>query len=487
MAYSRDGANVDRDREKQTLRKSERRRIRVRVRVCAAGQAWLMALLGLCATTLYAPKLLAEPGGVAIAAARAESTAPAASDSAEKTQQQATGEYRLSRDRYEKAVALSRAEYRLYFVSVAWGFAALLLVLRLKVVARLRDLAESRGGGSRWLQAAIFVPAMLGLLAVLHLPLRAYGHTLAVRYELSVQGWGSWMWDWTKGELLGIGLAIVVARLLLAVIRWKPRTWWLYFWLAAVPLALFLFFISPWFVDPLFYKFVPLQQKHPELVESIGKLTQRAGVPIPAKRMFLMEASAKTNALNAYVTGIGASKRVVIWDTTIAKTKPDELLVIVGHELGHYVLGHLAIGFAAYLTGLLLGLYVTFHALQWMLKRWGSVWGVRGQEDWAALAVLLLIMNVLTFVSMPIGNGFSRMQEHAADVYGLEVVHGLVANSQEAGARAEQVLGEADLADPKPSGFIVFWLYSHPPQAERQEFAYTYDPWSKGESPKYVK
>ena len=223
------------------------------------------------------------------------------------------------------------------------------------------------------------------------------------------------------------------------------------------------------------------------MVQSIEKLTQRAGVPIPPERMFLMQASAKTNALNAYVTGIGASKRIVIWDTTIAKTKPDELLVIVGHELGHYVLGHVAKGFVFFLAGLLLGLYVTFHALHWMLKRWGENWGVRGQEDWAALAVLMLIMGVLGFVSLPVENGISRMQEHAADVYGLEVVHGLVPSSQETGARAEQVIGEADLADPNPPRLIVFWLYSHPPQAERQEFAYTYDPWSKGETPKYVK
>jgi Zn-dependent protease with chaperone function len=407
-------------------------------------------------------------------------------ESAEKTKPQPAGEYRLDPERYGKAVALSRAEYRLYFVSVAWGIAVLLLLLRAKVVARLRDFAEARTS-KRWLQSVIFVPALFVLLAVLHLPLRVYGHTLAVRYELSVQGWGSWLWDWSKSELLNIGLAILVARLLFAVICWKPGTWWLYFWLAAVPLALFLFFISPWFVDPLFHKFVPLQQKHPELAESIGKLTKRAGVPIPAERLFLMEASAKTNVLNAYVTGVGASKRVVIWDTTIAKTKPDELLVIVGHELGHYVLGHLGIGFAAYLAGLLLGLYVAFHMLRGMLRRWGSRWGVRGQQDWAALAILLLIMDVLGFLSMPVANAFSRMQEHAADVYGLEVVHGLVANSQEAGARAEQVMGEADLADPKPPRFIVFWLYSHPPQAERQQFAYMYDPWSKGQAPKYVK
>src|SRR5208283_4395449 len=458
----------------------------MRVKVRRAGRGWLLAILGVCAMGICAPRLPAQLAGAATMSGQAEQSG-AAAGGAEAKEQRPTGQYQLSRERYEKAVALSRAEYRLYFVSVAWGIAALLLVLRFRVVARLRDLAEMRGGGSRWLQAVIFVPALLAVLAVLHLPLRLYAHTLVVRYELSVQGWGSWLWDWTKGELLTIGLAIVVGRLLLAVIRWKPRTWWFYFWMAAVPLALFLFFISPWFVDPLFDKFVPLQEKHPELVASIERLTQRAGVPIPPERMFLMEASAKTNELNAYVTGIGASKRVVIWDTTIAKTKPDELLVIVGHELGHYVLGHLAIGFAAYVAGLLLGLYVMFHALQWMLKRWGNGWGVRGQEDWAALAVLLLIMHVLEFVSMPVENGFSRMQEHAADVYGLEVVHGLVANSQEAGARAFQVLGEADLADPKPSRFITFWLYSHPPQAERQEFAYTYDPWSKGEAPKYVK
>ena len=188
------------DKEKQTLGKSERRGIRVRAKVCAAGRVWLIALLGLCADGDVRAEIV---GGTRRCGERfraGEIIGPAAEDSAEKTQQRPTGEYRLSRDRYEKAVALSRAEYRLYFISVAWGIASLLLALWLKVVARLRDFAESRGGGSRWLQAVIFVPALLGLLAVLHLPLRAYGHTLAVRYELSVQGWGSWLWDWTKGE-----------------------------------------------------------------------------------------------------------------------------------------------------------------------------------------------------------------------------------------------------------------------------------------------
>jgi len=417
--------------------------------------------------------------------------APAASSTKdtpreERALQQTTDQYRLTRERYEKAVAYSRAGYTLYFVYVVWGFVALYLLLRLRFVAKLRDFAEAQSG-RRVVQAVIFVPGLLLALALLHLPIHMYWHKLSLRYEQSVQGWGSWFWDWTKGELIGTGLGVGAALLLSTVIRWRPRTWWLYFWFAAVPLALFLFFISPWFLDPVFNKFLPLMERHPELAESIGKLTQRAGVPVPTQRMFLMEASKKTNEINAYVTGIGASKRVVVWDTTIQKMSPDEVLVVVGHELGHYALGHVVKGFALFLGGLLIGLYVAYRALQWVLGRWGQQWGVRGQEDWAALAVLLLIMSVMEFVGTPIGSSFSRAQEHAADVYGLEVTHGTVPNSQEVAAHAFQVMGELDLADPNPSPFITFWLYSHPPLAERLKFAHDYDPWSKGEAPKYVK
>jgi STE24 endopeptidase len=400
--------------------------------------------------------------------------------------QKSTDKYRLSRERYEMAVDYSRAGYRLYFISAAWGIFALILLLRLRIVARLRDFAEKKSG-KRVGQALVFVPSTLLVLAVLHLPISLYWHALSLRYEQSVQGWGSWLWDWAKGELLGMGLGVGVAWLLMSVIRWRPNRWWWYAWLGAIPLSLFLLFVSPWFLDPLFNKFRPLNDNHPQLVESIGQLTERAGVPIPAERMFLMEASKKTKEINAYVTGFGASKRVVVWDTTIEKTTPDELLVIVGHELGHYVLGHVVKGFAFFVGVLLLGLFIAYRALGWVLGQWGQNWEIRGQDDWAALVVLLLILHVLEFVGTPLANGFSRLEEHAADVYGLEVVHGIVANSQEAGAEAFQVLGELDLADPNPSRFIALWLYSHPPLGERLKFAHDYDPWSKGEAAKYVK
>jgi STE24 endopeptidase len=402
------------------------------------------------------------------------------------TRKPETKEYQLSPERYQKAVAYSRAGYTVYFVSVLWGILALLILLRTRMVTRLRDFAEWRSTSFSW-QAVLFVVPLSLVLAILGLPIRMYWHQLSLQYEQSIQRWGSWFWDWSKGQLLGTALSVFAAMLLMRVIRWKPRTWWLYFWIAAIPLSAFLVFVSPWVIDPMFHTFRPLAETHPQLVQSIGKLTEHAGVPIPADKMFLMEASTKTNQLNAYVTGFGASKRVVVWDTIINKTTPDELLAVVGHELGHYALGHVMKGFAFGVAGVFFGLLVAYLALQWILARWGSSWGIRGQEDWAALAALLLIFNVLAFLSEPVGNGFSRAQEHAADVYSLEVIHGIVPNGQEAAAHSFQVLGEQDLAEPNPSPFIKFWLYSHPSIADRVSFAHNYDPWSKGEAPKYVK
>ena len=398
----------------------------------------------------------------------------------------ATDQYRLSRERYDKAISYSRVGYTLYFISYFLSALVLLLILRLGIAAKFRDLAEAVSN-KKWIQCLVFVPLLILLTDLFELPVRIYWHALSLRYQQSIQRWGSWMMDWFKEETLSVGLAVLLVFVLTLAMRKSPRRWWFYFWLAALPILLFFFFISPWFIDPLFNHFEPLAKEQPQLVSSIETLTQRAGVPIPRDRMFLMKASEKTNQINAYVTGIGASKRLVIWDTTIQKTSTDEALFILGHELGHYVLGHVVIGFLFFAVSLLLALYVMFRALHWSLRRWGREWKIRGPEDWAAIAGLLLWLEILSFISSPIANGFSRMQEHAADVYGLEVIHGLVPNSQEVAAHGFQVMGDLDLSDPNPAAFITFWLYSHPPLAERLVFAHAYDPWSKGEPPKYVK
>lgn len=397
-----------------------------------------------------------------------------------------TEQYTLSHEKYEKAVAYSRAEYTLYFASFFYSAILLLIVLRAGVAAKFRDVAESVAG-SRIAQLLVFVPLLMVTLDALDLPISVYSHSLSLRYQQSVQGWGSWAWDWTKAELLFLFFSVLLAALLFAVIRRSPRRWWFYFWLAALPIVLAVYFVSPWVIDPLFNKFEPLDAKHPELVTAIEKVVQRAGMSIPRRRMFLMEASLKTNSLNAYVTGFGASKRVVVLDTTIQKMTPDETLFVFGHEIGHYVLNHIRNGFLFFSCLLLAVFYVAFRGLHWALDRWGTVWKIHGTEDWASLAVMLLLLTVILFFASPVINGFSRMQEHAADVYGLEVIHGLVPDSAEVAAHAFQVMGEVDLSDPNPPAFITFWLYSHPPLADRLVFAHSYDPWSKHEPPKYVK
>lgn len=397
-----------------------------------------------------------------------------------------TGEYKLSEDRYEKAVSYSRASYVLYFVSVGLSVLALVILLRLGIAAKFRDWAE-RVSDKRWLQALVFVPLLVLTLDVIALPLRMYGHVLSRRFEVSVENWASWFLDWSKEQLLVAGFSLIFALIFSAVIRRSPRRWWLHFWFAALPILLFFVFISPWFIDPLFDTFAPLEASHPNLVAAIEKLTEHAGVPIPADRVFLMQASAKTNDVDAYVTGLGASKRVVIWDTTIQKMTTDETLFVVGHELGHYVLGHVWKGFLFFAGLLVAGFYALFRGLHWALGKWSGDWRIYGPEDWASLAVLLLLLEMAMFLASPIVNGFSRMEEHAADVYGLEVIHGIVPDSSEVAAQSFQVLGEVDLADPNPPAFITFWLYSHPPLADRLVFAYSYNPWARGKSPKYVK
>jgi STE24 endopeptidase len=402
------------------------------------------------------------------------------------SQQPKNAEYVLSRDRYEKAVTYSRASYTMYFVSVGLNVLALVVFLRLGMAAKYRDWAESVSD-RRWIQALIFVPMLVLTVDVVELPLRVYGHVLSLRYEMSVERWGSWFLDWAKEQLLMVGFALILALILSAVMHRSPRRWWLLFWVATLPVVLFVVFISPWIIDPLFNKFEPLQATNPDLVVAIENLTRHASVPIPRDRMFLMRASEKTNEINAYVTGLGASKRVVVWDTTIQKATTDETLVIVGHELGHYVLGHVWKGFLFAAVLLLIGYYALFRGLHWTLGRWGGEWRIYGPSDWASFAVLLLLVELGMFIASPVVNGFSRMQEHDADVYGLEVAHGIVPDSSEVAARTFQVLGDADLADPNPPEFITFWLYSHPPLADRLVFAHNYDPWAKGESPKYVK
>ncbi len=388
-------------------------------------------------------------------------------------------EYRLPPDKLEKAAALYTTALRLFFVGTFYGIAVLVAVLWLRVSARFRDLAE-RTSANRFAQALIFVPLLTLTTDLLELPLGIYRQHLQQSYGLSVQSWGSWFWDVTKGELIGLPIATLVLWGLYALLRRHPRRWWFYGWLAVVPLIVLVSWLYPVLVAPLFNKFEPLDASHPELVDDIERVTQRGGLDIERSRMFLMNASEKVTTYNAYVTGIGSSKRVVVWDNTARDLTRGETLFIFGHEQGHYVLHHIWINVAVSAASLLVALYLAHRTIDAVINRFGASWGVRNAADWASLPVLLLIFTLFATLVQPAESTFTRYEEHQADTYGLEVIHGLVPDSEQAAASAFQKLGEKGLAYPDPYPLHVFWTFSHPPIGERVAFALGYHPWDEG-------
>jgi len=394
--------------------------------------------------------------------------------------------YTLPPDLYRKAKALSRTRFRFNLIDVFYGLFILWLILHWKLGPKFRDAAESVSS-NRFLQAAMFTPLLALAVAVLQLPASVYSHWVSLSYGISVERWGPWLFDYAKLQLILIVGGSLVVWILYAVIRRSPGRWWFYFWLISLPIVVFVSFIEPLVVEPMFFTFAPLSQKDPELVEQIERVVQRAGLTIPPERMFWMKASEKTNAMNAYVSGMGASKRVVVWDTNIAKESIPEIISDFGHEMGHYVLNHIWKGliFAAGLMFVLF--YLGFRSLAWMLKRWGSGWGIRRPDDLASLSALLLLLSLFNFAADPISNAFSRHIEHQADVYGLEVTHGVIPDAGQAAADSFQVEGESFLADPDPNPVNVFLFYDHPPISDRVKLCLTYDPWSKGEQPQFVK
>ena len=413
----------------------------------------------------------------------AASPSPSAAQSAPQTP---TTEYTLPPDKLAKSKALYDLHVKMLIVGTIYGLVVLLVILYLGIVARFRDWAEKATKYS-FLQALIVVPLFLLITTVLNLPLDAYGHSVSRQYGLSVQGWASWFADAGKGFFVSAVIGVVVLWLMILIIRKSPRRWWFYFWFPAYAISLLVVYGSPWVIDPLFNKFEPLEKHNPELVRHIEELSARSGLAIPPERMYAMLASEKTTELNAYVTGFGASKRIVVWDTTIKKMSQPETLFVVGHEMGHYVLNHIVYGVALLAIGLFIALYVIYVIANWTLRRFGARWHIREMGDWAVLPMIFLILSIVSFFSSPIGNAISRQMEHNADIYGLEITHGINPDDQENAAHAFQVLGEVSLDYPYSSRFLTFWYGSHPSIPDRVRFAHNYDPWSKGEQPKYVK
>ena len=392
-------------------------------------------------------------------------------------------DYSLPPAQLAKAQHLATVHNTLHFADEIWSLVQLLLLLFLGGVAWMRDRAL-RLSRNRWLQGYAFLFLFLLATSLLNLPLDLYGHSTSLRYGLSVQHWASWFGDQGKSFLMEWLIGGLILMLLFWIIRKLPNRWWLAFWIFTLPLTLFGLFIGP-YVEPLFFHYEPLAKSQPALVERLEEVARRGGMDIPPDRMFLMQASAKLTTPNADVEGFGHSKRVVVWDTSIQKLTPDEILFVFGHESGHYVLGHVVRGLLLSFIGSFAILFIGFLFVRAALSHFGNRWRIPGQDDWGALPVLVLAFALFSTLLEPISATISRSQEHAADIYGQEAVHGIVRDPQTTARQAFDVLGSTSLADPNPSRFLEFWTFDHPAIGRRAAFGWAYNPWAPGYTPKY--
>ena len=394
--------------------------------------------------------------------------------------------YKLSPEQYARAVAYNQGEYWIYFLTTAYALLVLCAMIKWQLAPRLRDWSERNSRRAR-VQFLLYAPTLLLVFAILLLPTDVASQWHERKYGQSLQGWASWLGGWMTTEVVTLLLGTPVIAFVYFAMRRRPHSWWLFLWMTAVPLSILVVFIQPVVIDPLFNTFEPLDRSHPELVNSIETMVNRAGLFIPREHICLWKLGDKSTGEDAYSDGFGATKHIFISDTMIAAESSTAILALVAHEIGHYriFLDWIEFLIAAFLSlGLL---YLVDRLLVTLLARWGEHWGIRGPDDWASLPVLVLILGLIAVAFTPALNGLSRYREREADRCGLELIHGVVPNAGEMAALAFQKDAENDLSDPAPPVFIRWWYFDHPPVDERIIFFRTYDPWSHGGEPKYVK
>jgi Zn-dependent protease with chaperone function len=212
-----------------------------------------------------------------------------------------------------------------------------------------------------------------------------------------------------------------------------------------------------------------------------GKILALAGrAGIEDGRVYEVNKSVDTKALNAYVTGFMGTKRIVLWDTIIAKLTPRELLVVMGHEMGHYVLGHVYKGIFFFSALILFTLYLAHRSADGLIRRFKHRFGFDRLADVASVPMLLLLLNAFTLAITPVAMAFTRHQEHEADRFGLEITQ-----DNRAAAMAFVKLQEENLGVPRPGWLYKLWRASHPPIGERIDFCNEYRPWKTSAPLKY--
>lgn len=343
----------------------------------------------------------------------------------------------------------------LFFLAYPWEWGIYIFLLFSGAAGRIKEKL-SRTPLPEWVRLPVYAALIAFIAFLAYLPLRFVGYTLSRWNGISTQGMGGWLRD----KLVGFGVDALILAVAVPVAYWIIRRggrWWLKLWLLTVPFTLFLMYIQPVVIDPLYNEFTRLD--NPVLETRILELADKAD--IPANRVFEADMSEKTNAYNAYVNGIGASLRIVLWDTLHRLEEP-EILQIVAHEIGHYDLHHLEWSAFGAVASSFFVLWIGSSVLGWVIGRWGKAWGVKGVGDAGSLPVVLLLLSVLSFVMLPVSNYVSRQAERAADEYALQLI-----GSNEGAVTMNQKLAKATLDDVNPPLLVHWFRSTHPSAMER--------------------
>jgi Zn-dependent protease with chaperone function len=375
-----------------------------------------------------------------------------------------------------RAVEFHRTGLWLWGVGRVWSLLVPTLIVATGLSARIQKLARrwSRWWiGEIWIYLAIF----LGLMFLIHLPWRFYmGYVRQHAYGLSVQGPGAWLGDGLKGLLVELVGGCLFAWVPYRLMRVSPRRWWLYTGVLLLPFSAFSVYVTPIWVDPLFHHFGPMHDR--ALEARIATLARRAG--IDDGKIFEVDQSKETTTVNAYVTGLLGTKRIVLWDTLLARLEPDEVLAVMGHEMGHYALDHVSRGLLAGSAGMLLGLFIIHRLGNALIARFHRRFGFDRLGDVASAPLILVLLYAQMFIAAPVVNAFGREMEHEADRFALEVTH-----DNHAAASAFLKLQASNLSIPYPDPFSRIWRSTHPSIGERIEFANDYRPWETGQPSRY--
>jgi STE24 endopeptidase len=342
------------------------------------------------------------------------------------------------------------------YLSLGLGLVVALVLGLTPLGARIVSaVASPFGGGWGWrLLLGTIVLTVIGRLLVL--PLDARAEVAQRRFGLSTQTWGTWGMDVAKGY--GVGLVVTLLMLLgvVGLARLSPQWWWSFGAVLGALLVVVVSFAYPVVVEPVFNKFTPMPAG--ELRTSLLTMAARDGVP--ARDVLVADASRRTNSLNAYVSGFGATRRIVVYDTLLKDAPPDEVRLIVAHELGHAKAGDVLWGTLVGALGVAVAVCLLAMLLrwQWLIDRAG----VGGAADARNVALLLALVAVISFVSMPAQNLLSRRIEARADVHSLNLTH-----EPHQFVAMERRLATTNLSDLDPSSLVFVLFSTHPTAPQR--------------------